>query len=259
MGKLYPELDERLRKFIARQSVFFVATAPCLTSDGRWRACQRLPEGLPGHLRGARADRGGLPGPDRQRRRDDRAPAPERPDNDHVLLIRPHGRRSCGCTGPARSCCRASRDGTSWPAHFPRVSGGGRPRRARQHGARQRAVDHRRRRAPDRRLLRLRRARDGAEGGARRAGPIQRRRSPPTSSPPTGPRRTPSASTALPALPSVPAPDPRSESAAPVEVPQQADLGAVVHLLVDELGEDPVHAATPRPSWSAPAGPGQRR
>jgi hypothetical protein len=34
MGKLYPELDERLRKFIARQSVFFVATAPCLTSGG---------------------------------------------------------------------------------------------------------------------------------------------------------------------------------------------------------------------------------
>jgi hypothetical protein len=34
MGKLYPELDERLRKFIARQSVFFVATAPCLTSAG---------------------------------------------------------------------------------------------------------------------------------------------------------------------------------------------------------------------------------
>ena len=28
MGKLYPELDERLRKFIARQSVFFVGTAP---------------------------------------------------------------------------------------------------------------------------------------------------------------------------------------------------------------------------------------
>ena len=34
MGKLYPELDERLTKFIARQSVFFVATAPCLTADG---------------------------------------------------------------------------------------------------------------------------------------------------------------------------------------------------------------------------------
>jgi hypothetical protein len=34
MGKVYPALDERLRKFIARQSVFFVATAPCLTPDG---------------------------------------------------------------------------------------------------------------------------------------------------------------------------------------------------------------------------------
>jgi Pyridoxamine 5'-phosphate oxidase len=31
---LYAELDERLRKFIARQPVFFVATAPCLTRDG---------------------------------------------------------------------------------------------------------------------------------------------------------------------------------------------------------------------------------
>jgi len=34
MGKLYPELDERLRKFIHTQSVFFVATAPCLSADG---------------------------------------------------------------------------------------------------------------------------------------------------------------------------------------------------------------------------------
>jgi hypothetical protein len=34
MGKLYSELDERLTKFIARQSVFFVATAPCLSSEG---------------------------------------------------------------------------------------------------------------------------------------------------------------------------------------------------------------------------------
>lgn len=31
MGKLYPELDERLRKFIASQPIFFVATAPCLS------------------------------------------------------------------------------------------------------------------------------------------------------------------------------------------------------------------------------------
>jgi Pyridoxamine 5'-phosphate oxidase len=34
VGTLHAELDERLRKFIARQPVFFVATAPCLTSDG---------------------------------------------------------------------------------------------------------------------------------------------------------------------------------------------------------------------------------
>ena len=34
MGTLYAELDERLRKFIARQPVFFVATAPCLTEEG---------------------------------------------------------------------------------------------------------------------------------------------------------------------------------------------------------------------------------
>ena len=33
MGKLYPELDERLKQFIARQSVFFVATAPCLNNS----------------------------------------------------------------------------------------------------------------------------------------------------------------------------------------------------------------------------------
>ena len=34
MGKLYPELGERLTKFIAAQPVFFVATAPCLTASG---------------------------------------------------------------------------------------------------------------------------------------------------------------------------------------------------------------------------------
>jgi Pyridoxamine 5'-phosphate oxidase len=34
LGKVYPELDERLTKFIARQSVFFVATAPCLSPAG---------------------------------------------------------------------------------------------------------------------------------------------------------------------------------------------------------------------------------
>ena len=34
MGRLYPELDERLTKFIVAQPVFFVATAPCLTESG---------------------------------------------------------------------------------------------------------------------------------------------------------------------------------------------------------------------------------
>jgi hypothetical protein len=34
MGQRYPELDERLRDFISRQSVFFVATAPRLSDDG---------------------------------------------------------------------------------------------------------------------------------------------------------------------------------------------------------------------------------
>jgi Pyridoxamine 5'-phosphate oxidase len=45
MGKLYPELDERLRKFIASQSVFFVATAPCLTPDGEGGHINVSPKG----------------------------------------------------------------------------------------------------------------------------------------------------------------------------------------------------------------------
>ncbi len=46
MGKLYPELDGRLRKFIARQSVFFVATAPILTSNGDGGHVNVSPKGL---------------------------------------------------------------------------------------------------------------------------------------------------------------------------------------------------------------------
>lgn len=48
MGKVYRELDERLRKFIARQPVFFVATAPCLTSDGRGGHVNLSPKGYRG-------------------------------------------------------------------------------------------------------------------------------------------------------------------------------------------------------------------
>jgi hypothetical protein len=45
MGKLYPELDERLRKFIGSQSVFFVATAPCLSADGEGGHINLSPKG----------------------------------------------------------------------------------------------------------------------------------------------------------------------------------------------------------------------
>jgi hypothetical protein len=45
MGKVYAELDERLRKFIARQPVFFVATAPCLTADGEGGHVNISPKG----------------------------------------------------------------------------------------------------------------------------------------------------------------------------------------------------------------------
>jgi len=48
MGKLYPELDERLRKFIGRQSVFFVATAPCLGADGDGGHINLSPKGYRG-------------------------------------------------------------------------------------------------------------------------------------------------------------------------------------------------------------------
>jgi hypothetical protein len=46
VGKLYPELDERLKKFIARQSVFFVATAPCLSPGGEGGRVNVSPKGL---------------------------------------------------------------------------------------------------------------------------------------------------------------------------------------------------------------------
>lgn len=45
MGKVYVELDERLRKFIARQPVFFVATAPCLTAAGEGGHVNVSPKG----------------------------------------------------------------------------------------------------------------------------------------------------------------------------------------------------------------------
>ena len=51
MGKQHAELDERLRKFIASQAVFFVATAPCLTPDGDGGHVNLSPKGLDTLLR----------------------------------------------------------------------------------------------------------------------------------------------------------------------------------------------------------------
>jgi Pyridoxamine 5'-phosphate oxidase len=45
MGKVYAELDERLARFISRQPVFFVATAPCLTPDGEGGHVNLSPKG----------------------------------------------------------------------------------------------------------------------------------------------------------------------------------------------------------------------
>lgn len=46
MGKVYPELDERLRNFISRQPVFFVATAPSVTTQGDGGHVNISPKGL---------------------------------------------------------------------------------------------------------------------------------------------------------------------------------------------------------------------
>ncbi len=45
MGKVYTELDQRLQKFISRQPVFFVATAPCLTPSGEGGHVSLSPKG----------------------------------------------------------------------------------------------------------------------------------------------------------------------------------------------------------------------
>jgi hypothetical protein len=45
MAGVYSELDERLVKFIARQPMFFVATAPCLDDSGAWGHVNVSPKG----------------------------------------------------------------------------------------------------------------------------------------------------------------------------------------------------------------------
>jgi hypothetical protein len=48
MGKLYAELDERLTEFIADQPVYFVATAPCLSTSGAGGHVNVSPKGYRG-------------------------------------------------------------------------------------------------------------------------------------------------------------------------------------------------------------------
>ncbi len=45
MSKVYPELDKRLRDFIVRQPMYFVATAPCLTPAGEGGHVNVSPKG----------------------------------------------------------------------------------------------------------------------------------------------------------------------------------------------------------------------
>src|ERR1022692_101845 len=45
MGTVYPQLDKRLINFIARQPIFFVATAPCLSASGEGGHVNVSPKG----------------------------------------------------------------------------------------------------------------------------------------------------------------------------------------------------------------------
>ena len=123
MGKLYPELDGRLRKFIARQSVFFVATAPILTSNGDGGHVNVSPKGL--------TDTFAVLGPRTVAYLDLTGSGAETiahlRQNGQITIMFcsfDHARRYCGCTALARSCCRASSRWDELAAHFPRVAGG---------------------------------------------------------------------------------------------------------------------------------------
>ena len=84
MGRIYERIDDHLRKWIDRQSMFFVGTAPL--ADRRPR--QRLAEGADRLAAGARRPHGRLPGHRRQRRGDDRPPPRERAHRRDALRLR---------------------------------------------------------------------------------------------------------------------------------------------------------------------------
>jgi hypothetical protein len=109
VGKTYDLLDERLRRWIADQHVFFVATAPSgsgghvnLSPKGHADTLAILDERTVAYLdltgSGAETiahlrDNGASPSCS--------APSPVR-------------RGSCACTGGDGSCCPVRNDGTSW-------------------------------------------------------------------------------------------------------------------------------------------------
>ncbi|CAA9258160.1 MAG: hypothetical protein SCL24.07, partial [uncultured Acidimicrobiales bacterium] len=113
----------------------------CATGCGRPR--QRLAQGPGRHLRRPGPDVGGVPRPHRQRRRDHRPPARERPDHGHVLRVpgaAPH--RAAAGSRPGGA---AGRPGVPDP-------------RTLLHGEARGPVDHRRRHRPAHGLVRVRRA-----------------------------------------------------------------------------------------------------
>lgn len=167
MGKIYPELDERLRKFIARQSVFFVATAPTLHGDGGGGHINISPKGY--------RDTFAVLSPRTVAYLDLTGSGAET-----IAHLRQNGQITimfCSFDNAAKVLRLYGTGAVVLPgeprwdelaAHFPRTSGAGPAGRA------ARAVDHRRGRAANRRLLRVRGACHGADARAKGPGQVGR-------------------------------------------------------------------------------------
>ena len=98
------------------------------------RARERVAEGAGRHLRVCRRPHGRLPRPHRERRRDDRAPARERPDRGDVLLLRAAPQRGAAATDAAGWSASTTPEYAGWAARFPvtRRRAASRRRRGRQ-------------------------------------------------------------------------------------------------------------------------------
>ena len=159
MSKVFEDgIDERMAAWIARQRLFFVATAP---SDGRPR--QRLAQGPDRDPARPRPRPRRLPRPDRQRRRDRRPPARRRAHHDHALRVRgPAADRPPARPRDLRRRRRPGLRASGWrrPGLEALDLPGGQPR------------DRRRRRRAGLGLLRLRRPAHGLRGPARADGAL---------------------------------------------------------------------------------------